>query len=144
MNDFSDSVMIALLPTTSEWCKIELPHMTLVYAGEKKDLRANAFNELAKDAASIAMMQGPLHLRVTQVDVFGDEDKVNVLKLQPSSELLAMRRFVERWNKSAYPFNPHCTIGPVQPFVADTPRYVGFDRIMVGWGEDQLVFWLKR
>ncbi len=48
MNDFQDSVMVALLPTTSEWCHIELPHMTLVYAGEKKNLKATAFNDLAK------------------------------------------------------------------------------------------------
>ena len=27
-DDFPESVMIALLPITTDWCKIELPHMT--------------------------------------------------------------------------------------------------------------------
>lgn len=144
MDDFSESVMIVLLPTTIDWCKIELPHMTLVYAGEKKDLPQSAFNELAKDASTIAMLSGPLLLKVTGVSVFGDEDKVNVLNLALSSELLAMRRIVDSWNASEFPFNPHATIGPVNEFVENVPMVLRFDRIMVGWGKDQLTFWLKR
>jgi 2'-5' RNA ligase len=144
MDDFSDSVMIALLPITTDWCRIECPHLTLVYAGEVKDLKPTAFNELAKDAASLAMLSTPIMLKVTGVEVFGDEDKVNVLRLLPSSELWAMRRVVEHWNKSEYPFRPHATIGPANQFEANVPGYLAFDRIMVGWGEDKLTFWLRK
>lgn len=146
MDDFKDSVMVALLPATSSWCRIELPHLTLVYAGETKDLEAGAFNELAKDATSLAMLTRPITLAVTGVEVFGEEDKVDVLRFASTSELDAMRHAVERWNKSEFPFRPHATIGPVgTSFVVQQqlPEYVTFDRILVGWGEERLTFWLK-
>jgi 2'-5' RNA ligase len=138
----SDGVMIALLPTFSEWCNIELPHMTLVYAGVKQDLQPGDFNSLAKDAASIAMLSSKLVLKVIGVDIFGDEEKVNVLRFQPRPELLAMRRVVERWNASQHPFNPHATIGPVNEPVPPVPSMVVFDRIMVGWGDESITCWL--
>jgi len=149
MEEFPQSAMIALLPTSTDWCKIALPHLTLVYAGETKKLNPGAFNELAKDAASIAMLSTPLSLRVTSREMFGNwsqkpEEAVDVFRLQPSSELLAMRRTVDSWNASEHPFNPHVTIGPPGTFVESPPTYLSFDRIMVGWGEDQLTFWLKR
>lgn len=144
------SAMIALLPISSDWCKLDLPHTTLVYAGDIAKLPASAFNELAKDAASIAMISNQLSVRVLGTDVFGSpEDQVDVLKLQSSSELLGMRRMVERWNASEFPFSPHATIGP--PGSAFTlqqsnnvPGYLVFDRIFVGWGNQSLTFWLKR
>jgi len=143
MKDFSDSVMVALLPVTSEWCHIELPHMTLVYAGEKKKLKPTAFNDLAKDAASLAMLSNPVSLKVLRTETFGDEDKVDVLRLAPTPELLAMRKVVEHWNASEYPFKPHATIGPAGMYDAPTLLHITFNRIMVGWGEEQLTFWLK-
>lgn len=143
MNDFSNSVMIALLPINSDWSKLELPHMTLVFAGTTDELKPTAFNELGKDAASIAMISRTLTLRVLGVEIFGDEEKVDVLKLQSTPELLSMRRFVEHWNASKHPFNPHATIGPTGTFVEHIPSFVAFNRIMVGWGDEQLVFWLK-
>lgn len=142
MNDFSDSVMIALLPITSDWCRIELPHLTLVYVGEIKDLKPSVFNELAKDASMLAALSGPITLRVTGIEVFGEEDKVDVLRLQPSPELMAMRRAVEQWNGSEYSFKPHATVGPTGQYI-ETPRYLAFNRIMVAWGEDTLVFSLN-
>lgn len=137
-------VMIALLPMTAEWCKIDLPHMTLVYAGTTEDLKAGAFNELAKDASMISMLTTPFSLRVRGVEVFGTDDKVDVLTLEPSSELLAMRRVVERWNASEHDFSPHVTIGPQGSFVDQPPFAITFDRILVSWGEQNLTFWLKR
>lgn len=143
MDDFSDSVMIALLPVTNDWCHIDLPHMTLVYAGLTKDLKQTTFNELAKDAASIAMLANPITLKVLGTEVFGTEDKVDVLRFQPTPELWAMRRAVERWNASEHPFNPHVTVGPTGYFVETSPSYIAFNRIMVGWGKESLIFWLK-
>lgn len=144
MDDFTDSVMIALLPTSSEWCKIDLPHLTLVFAGEKDDLPETAFNELAKDACTIAMLSNRLNVRVLGSEVFGEEDKVDVLRVELSPELLAMRKIVERWNVSQYPFRPHVTVGPVgeNPLMGHPSRLV-FDRVMVGWGDERLTFNLK-
>lgn len=145
MDDFSGSVMVALLPIGDSWCRIDLPHLTLVYAGEKKDLPPTAFNELAKDASMLAALTRPITLFVTGVEVFGDEDKVDVLRFRPSTELLAMRHALEGWNKSEYPFRPHATMGPIgtRTTVPMIPEQLTFDRIMVGWGEECLTFWLK-
>lgn len=142
----NEGVMIALLPTNTEWCKIDVPHMTLVYAGKKSEHPITSFNELAKDAASLAMMCSPIHLKVIGTDVFGsdDEEKVNVLRFQPTPELMAMRHAVEDWNASEHPFRPHATIGPVSSFLPDIPLALYFDKIAVGWGDEYLTFWLKR
>lgn len=140
MEDVSGSVMIALLPITTDWCRIELPHLTLVYAGETKDLKLTTFNELAKDASMLAVLSRPITLKVMGVEVFGDEEKVDVLRLQPSPELWSMRRAVEHWNASEFPFNPHSTIGPAGMSSTDYPRYLAFNRILVGWGEEKLIF----
>lgn len=139
------SVMLALLPTQTDWCKIKLPHMTLVYAGEiDKDVRPTDFNVLAKDACSIAQMSSPFAVKVIGKEVFGDEDKVDVLCLEPVPILRAMRHFVERWNASQYKeFKPHCTIGPEGSFVENLPMYLSFDRVAVGWGEELLTFNLR-
>lgn len=139
MDDFRGSVMIALLPITSDWCRIEVPHLTLVYCGEVNDLKPTVFNELAKDASMISMLSNPITLKVLGIEIFGEEEKVDVLRLQPSPELWSMRRAVERWNASKYSFAPHVTIGPTGSFI-EKPSYLAFNRIMVGWGDDRLVF----
>lgn len=139
-------VMIALLPITTDWCKLEVPHMTLVYAGEVDDLPEMSFNDLAKDAAMLAMLSHPIQLKVKGKEIFGSEgeEKVDVFRLQSSSELMAMRRAVEKWNASQWPFNPHVTIGPTGTFMEFPPTHLAFDRICVGWGGEYLTFWLKR
>lgn len=150
MNDYENGakkgVMIALLPITTDWSKLDVPHMTLVYAGEVDDLPETAYVELAKDAAMLAMLSRPVQLKVKEKAIFGsdDEEKVDVFRLQPTSELLAMRRSVERWNASEFPFNPHVTIGPAGTFLEFSPTYLAFDRVCLGWGDEYLTFWLKR
>jgi 2'-5' RNA ligase len=147
---FKQSAMIALLPVTTDWCRIELPHLTLVYAGEIDKLKLTDFNELAKDASTIAMLARPLTLEVLGLEVFGNwtddpDDKVDVYRLRPTSELLSMRRTVERWNKSEFPFNPHVTIGPTGQFNQyPAPRLLAFDRVLVGWGNEYLTFRMNR
>jgi 2'-5' RNA ligase len=139
------SAMIALLPTTTDWCHIELPHMTLVYAGDITKLKSTDFNEMAKDTAMLAMLSPPIGLRVLSKDRFGPpEELVDVFALQMSSELGAMRRAVESWNTSEFPFSPHVTIGPSGQFVDVTPDFLFFDRLMIAWGEDSLTFWMRR
>jgi len=135
------SVMIALLPTSSEWCHIELPHMTLVFCGKVTDHDDNplAFNEMCKDACTIAMLGRPPTLQVTTREKFGNwgDGEVDVFRLRNTPELQAMRNIVEKWDASEFPFNPHVTIGPVGSSVPEPPRYITFRRIGVFWGRDQ-------
>lgn len=140
-----EGVMIAFLPTSCDWSKVDLPHMTLVYAGSKNDMKPSDFVSLSKDAASLALLANPFYLISKGIQRMGpDGDQVNVLALQPTPDLWAMRKFVEGWNKSAMPFSPHVTIGPVTPFVDNVPRSVGFDRLYVGFGTENLTFNLRR
>lgn len=136
----SQGVMIAFLPTEAEWCEIELPHMTLVYAGTIDQLRPSDFNSLAKDAATISMLLYPVTLQVRRVEVFGDDEKVDVLRFRSTPELMAARQVVEHWNKSQHAFKPHATIGPTRGYPRDIPSYVTFNRIMVGWGDESITF----
>lgn len=147
--DHDESIMIALLPIVSDWCHIELPHMTLVFCGKMSDFEAHpmAYNDMCKDAATIAMLSRPITLQVKSREKFGNwgDGEVDVFRLQATSELLAMRNIVDGWDQSEFPFNPHVTIGPVGSVVEVPPRYIAFDRIMVAWGRDQeLTFNMKR
>lgn len=142
--EVNDSVMIALLPISTDWCKIELPHLTLVYCGLVKDLKITDFNEIAKDASMLAALSSPVTLSVQGLTKVGDTLDTLALDIQPSTQLWAMRRAVEDWNASKYPFDPHCTVGPVGTSMSYTPSTLVFDRVFVGWGEDNLTFNLKR
>lgn len=140
MDNFSDSVMVALLPTTTDWCKTPLPHMTLVYCGTVDSLSIGQRNELTKLALDMAMTCSPMTIPVTGVEHFGDEGDVEVLTLEPIPQLLAMRSVFEDWNASEFSFSPHCTVGPVGSASSDTPRDLTFDRICVCWGDEQTPF----
>lgn len=139
-NDHSEGVMVCLIPTSSEWCRIELPHLTLVYVGKVSDLTTTVYNELLKATMSLSMSYGPIVLDSVGVERFGDPDvdPVDVIVMEPSSYLQAMRRSVQEWNGSEHPFTPHVTIGPPGSIVGVTiPKSIVFDRIQVSWGEEQ-------
>lgn len=140
MDQFQESVMIALLPTTSEWCHIDLPHMTLVYVGEIPDLPPTLHNVIAKQILSIALACSTLTLDVLGLELFGDNKDTEVFTLGTNPQLLAMRAMVEQWNASEYEFNPHVTIGPIGSFAGNQPMSITFDRVAVSWGEDLLEF----
>lgn len=142
MDEFNDHVMIALLPITSDWCDIELPHLTLVYAGTIDELKASAHNELAKEVSAISMLSSSITLKVVEPARF-DDGKVDVLRLRLTPELDAMRHTVKGWNKSEHPFNPHVTCGPANGRIRPVPSYIAFNRIMLAWGTSHLVFWLN-
>jgi 2'-5' RNA ligase len=144
VSETKTQAMIALLPTSTDWCKIDLPHLTVVYIGEITDRKPTEFNELAKDASSIAVLAKPLTLNVIGLDVFGDEERVDVLRLHASSELLAMREMAKSWDDSSWPdFKPHVTVGPQGSFSGEVPKFLHFDRLLVAWGEDSLTFKLR-
>lgn len=139
----ADGVMIAFLPTNTDWCRQELPHLTLVYAGDKDELRDSALSDLAKDAMSVARLTGAFSLEVTGVETFGDDaEKVDVLTLYPTPQLLLARKMVEGWNASQYKdYKPHATIGP-EGSALDiiVPSRIGFDRVVVSWGDKHVTF----
>lgn len=147
-DDNSENGMIALLPTSSEWCNIELPHMTVVFLGPISGMSPGAFNELGKMASSVAMLTSSIGSKVLGTEVFGGrgyDDEVDVLLLEPNPQLKAVRSFFEMWDASEYDFRPHCTIGPTKGLTPqDLPMYLIFDRIMVAWGDESMIFWLKR
>ena len=140
----SQGVMIALIPTNTEWCKTKCPHMTLVYVGKVEDLNPTFFNELGKEASDLAVLTNPFSLRVTGTDEFGgntaDNPPVEVFTLESTPQLRALRRAVEKWDASEWPFTPHVTIGPRGTIVENPPSFLRFDKLMVAWGDQELVF----
>jgi 2'-5' RNA ligase len=153
----SDSALIAYIPVDGSWCKQDFPHMTLVYAGLIVDRSETEFNALAKDAISAARVTGTFNLNVTSVDQMGEGiDKVDVLTLYPTPQLLLARNIVEKWDTGEFPnFIPHATIGPVGSAmtIADpAPQYsqsymrqslptkIFFNRIAACWGDKRLIF----
>lgn len=141
-----DDIMIALLPVNADWCTLELPHLTLIYSGEIKDHSPGDYNRMSKDVASLAMISTPICLDVMNVDVLGPpDDRVSVLSLRPSIELLSMRNLVKQWDRSEWPeYKPHATIGPRAPEGGSYPSRILFDRLYVGWGsEDSLTFYMR-
>lgn len=140
MGEYNDSVMVALLPTTTYWCHQELPHVTLIYAGEIPDLKPGIRNDLAKQTISIAQDFGPFSVNVTDTDVFGTNDLVDVMKLELTPELRAMRSQLEQWNGSEHTdYKPHATIGPVGSPIENLPSRLTFDRIVFKWGDATLI-----
>lgn len=158
-------VMIAYLPESGDWCKQDLPHMTLVYCGTIDQLQESDLNTMGKDAISAARITGPFSLPVTSVEVFGEgEEAVDVLVLYPTPQLLLARNVVSHWNKSEFKdFKPHATIGPEGSAFADSVAYYDqsgevsesryqmmkrstlpdrlyFNRIAVCWGDKKLIF----
>lgn len=140
----SDGIMIAYLPTDGSWCKQPLPHMTLVYAGTLQDHEYSDFNRLAKDAIVVSRLTPPFSLDVTGIEVFGDEEKVDVLRLSANPALIRARELVEHWNASEHrEFRPHATVGPIGSARGVLPTKLHFDRIMVAFGNEEMTFRLS-
>jgi 2'-5' RNA ligase len=153
----SNHVIIAFLPVDGSWAKIDFPHMTLCHAGITDNLNEADFNIMAKDAISASRLTGTFSLAVTGVEEFGEGvDKVDVLTLYPTPQLLLARRLVEKWDTGEFPeFKPHVTIGPIgsaAAIVESTPVYsegyrrqalptkIYFNRIAACWGDKRLIF----
>ncbi len=137
-----DSVMIALLPITTDWCKQDLPHVTLVFSGLVTDHKPTDFNIMAKDVADIALIAKPFGLSVTGTEKLGPpEEQVSALMLRPTPELMALRNSLKQWDMSEFPeYKPHATIGPYPSGDTIPPSQLAFDRLMIAWGDQQLTF----
>lgn len=141
MDEYQESVMVALLPDVTDWSTLKLPHITLVYAGEIPDIPSHTRYELTKAAYALATKYPPQMLDVLGFDIFGEgESMVDVLLLRPTDELDAMYDVLEPWNKSKHPFNPHATVGPLGSLKDDSPTKMYCPRILVSWGTDNISF----
>lgn len=141
MDDYDDSVMVALLPTTTYWSHLELPHLTLVYVGKVAELRPTVWSDLLKVAYSIATVNPPQNLYTLGTAVFGTDEKVDVILIEPAPDLLRMRALFEQYNGSEFKeFRPHATIGPTGSANVIIPEKILFDRIVVCWGTEKRVF----
>jgi len=144
MDPVQDSTMVALLPQTDEWCKVDPAHTTIIYPGKKSDLNPIVRDELIKLASSIAILTNPFPVKIIGQEAFGP-DRVEVFQLVNTPELSSLRTIFESWDDSEFStFRPHATIGPEGTFVENPPLFLMFDRIMVGWGEERTTFWLRR
>jgi len=145
MDEHTDDIMVALLPTETYWSTLEYPHLTLVYAGLVNDQPAHVHNELLKVANELAQAHPTMHLYSEGIDVLGPPDKqVDVVKIKLSTRLFMMRGRLVKYNASEYKeFKPHCTIGPVGSARNNIPEIIVFDRIVVAWGEDRMVYKLN-
>ena len=143
-------VMLAFLPEDPYWARQDLPHLTLVYAGKQVEHSAEDFIQMSMAARWIGEAMTRFSLKVTEPDVYGsgtDENPyVDVFKLQPSSELVIARSFVEEWNKSEHLYSPHVTVGP-QGTIAEQeiriPSTITFNQVCLAWGPRRIKYPLK-
>jgi 2'-5' RNA ligase len=152
----SDDLLIAFLPVDGSWCKQDFPHMTLVWGGSIADHSQDDFNAMAKDAISAARITGTFNLNVTGVEEWGETERVDVMTLYPTPQLLLARKIVEKWHSGEFSeYNPHATIGPAgsaAAIVENPPSYsegyrrqalptrLYFNRIAACWGDKRLIF----
>lgn len=152
----SDDMMIAYLPVDGSWCKTDFPHMTLSWGGPIADRGEDDFNKMAKDAISASRVTGTFSLNVTGVEEWGETERVDVLTLYPTPQLLLARNIVEKWDSGEFPeYKPHATIGPAgsaAAIVQNPPVYsegyrrqalptrLYFNRIAACWGDKRLIF----
>lgn len=152
----SDDLMIAYLPVDGSWCKQDFPHMTLAWGGPIGDRGEDQFNAMAKDAISAARITGTFNLNVTGVEEWGETERVDVLTLYPTPQLLLARKIVESWDATDFSeFKPHATIGPAgsaAAIVENPPLYgegyrrqalptrLYFNKIAACWGDKRLIF----
>jgi len=151
MDQPNDNIMVALIPTDISWCKIDFPHVTLVYCGKIQNAKSFWRNELIKRVSSLSIITNPIYLKVSGVEVFGEEEKVDVLRLVSTPELLSMRTFLEEFDKGDFPvYKPHATIGPEGSVTnwnsqsTPQPTFLVFENIVISWGEEQLFFNLRK
>lgn len=142
-----NGVMIALLPQSADWSKVDPPHCTLVYSGEVKDHPEQDFHQLLKDATSIALLSRPLIVSTKALEVFGEGDeRVDVVTLEVTPELEAMRNLVVHWNKSKwYEFRPHITVGPApsELNMGVIPPSIRLNKVLLAWGDQRYTFNMK-
>lgn len=131
--------------------------MTLVWGGPIADRTEADHNRLIKDGISALRLTKNFNLPVTGIEQLGDEgERVDVLALYPSPELLLARNLVSSWDSGEFSdYMPHATIGPEGSAAAvmeNPPLYsegyrrqalptrLYFNRIAICWGDKRTIF----
>lgn len=117
--------LVSLLPDNTEWSPAEFPHLTLAYADPVSDV-----NGMIAAAMELASSHFPFVLRSQGTEVFGDEEKVQVLLFELSTRLAYAQSLVAPWSTSQYGFRPHVTLGP-QGDYGVLPSVVRFSRLNI-------------
>jgi len=144
MDSVQDSAMVALLPKDGTWSLVDPPHTTIVYLGKIQELDPIVREELIKIVSSLSILTSQFKVKVLKQDVFGEEEKVEVFRLSLTSELSSLRTILDSWDDSEFPvFRPHATIGPEGTLVKNPPLFLLFDRLLLSWGEERLIFQLR-
>lgn len=145
-SDFSNSSMIAFLPDQGDWCEQDLPHMTLVFTGEIDALSPLVKNILLKETFLLSASMDPFTLRVTGLEKFGAEDKVDVYTLEKTKDLINARYHVSVYDKSEFDFSPHVTIGKhrADRTMKNAPKFLTFSNIVFSWGLEKIVYPLAK
>lgn len=142
------SAMVALLPSNDSWCRQDLAHMTVVYLGELEDLSDTLRIELTQKVSDLACLMRGFSVKVLKQEIFGTDESVDVLTIDKSPQVLALRSFFQDHNASEHTdYSPHVTIGPHEALSENTskepsPMYLTFNRIGLFWGDEQVVFYL--
>lgn len=140
--DFSDSIMVALLPAPGEadWSRVTPAHLTLVYSGKVGPDAPDASTMLraVEDVANSTPVFTATRSGVAQL---GNEG-ANVMLVE-HEQLQKMRHRVEMFCRSNHPgFIPHVTIN-YGGRVPELPETVRFDRIGLFYGSSVFVLPLQ-
>jgi 2'-5' RNA ligase len=133
--------MVALFPTETAWCHIKIPHVTIIYLEDVDSLESDVFYEISKKVSDLALVTKVFSEKVTGIEVFGEDERVEVLRLNKGPRLLEFKNLLTIWDFGSFPdFKPHATIGPIGSSDQNPPLILTFDRIAIGWGDDYFVF----
>jgi len=145
MNTNKTKVIVSLIPDDTSWCLQDSPHMTLVYVGEIEEVKNYELGNLFKEVSELAKVTRPVLAKVDGHDIFGEEEKVDVLVISKEKPIMDLRKSLSHWDKSIFPtFEPHATIGPVGSFTGKIPMYLLFGKIEIMMGDTVLPFWLTK
>lgn len=141
--DFSDSIMVALLPAPGEadWSRVTPAHLTLVYSGKVGPDAPDASTMLraVEDVANTTPVFTAVRSGVAQLGSEG----ANVMLVE-HEQLQKIRHRVEMFCRSNHPgFIPHVTINYGGRVPAELPETVRFDRIGLFYGPSTFVLPLQ-
>lgn len=147
-SQFSSGIMVCLYPVagSADWSKEEPPHLTLVYSGTVDDDAPPPQEALLIVARTIADTYGVQTIPVDCMGKLGEKGEANVVHMECSPDLAAMRAALVGYSRSQYVvFKPHVTIDNDgdEGGMDDAPETITFDRIAVHYGEDVTVYPLQ-
>lgn len=143
MSEYDDSAALmwpAIFPGSD---KIEVPHVTVLYLGDKGEVPVSAMAALLVNIDNLA---APGTVATTGLEVFGeDDDRVWVATLDDSVLGPLRARIKERsarygiLDASSYPdYRPHVTLVPYSSEKPKLPRSVTLGPLEMWWGDEHI------